>query len=354
MTRLFIIRLASAASVALFSVMDANPALYFYDAYRRAVGGGRYANNNNNNNNRLSGTRVWITGASSGIGAQLAEEMYKSGAHVVISARRREKLKVIADRCTSTTLYDHSKGSVKVLPLDVTSSTKKLNESIKKVIALNGGIDLLVLNAGRTQRLLALDTNETLMSSLIELNFIAPVQLALNVIRLDSWNKKQTGHIIVTSSVAGKYGVAMSSTYAASKHALNGFFSSLRAENPWLRVDIVCPGPIATPIEEAAVSLSEHFGSMKNDQGSKMATSRCVNLMMHSIVGPRCLFYETWIAKQPVLAFSYLNQYFPGISFHIINILGNARVKAFQQGLDTYQIASLLRAAWICSNVDQN
>lgn len=323
---------ASAIGTALFTLMDANPTLYIYDATISRFQQRR----------KLQGKRVWITGASSGIGEKLAEELYCKGAKVIASARSVDKLRALKDTCRG--IECTSGGSIDILPFDVTSSQKTIENAVDKAINIYGGIDILILNAGRSQRLLALDTNEDATRNLMELNYFGPVRIALATIKRDRWKEKLAGHIVVTSSVAGKYAVPLSSSYAASKHAINGYFTSLRSENRWLRIDLVCPGPVGTSIERSAVS--EENQMRKDSAGSKMKVKRCAKLMISSMVGPSFLFYESWLAKQPVLLFSYLNQYTPDLSSALISFLGSIRIKAFTQGLDMYKASDLLKAAF--------
>lgn len=324
--------ICAAAAAGMFSILDANPTLFVYDALFAPLG---YKS--------LKGKRVWVTGASSGIGAALSKKMYKHGAKVIISARNEKMLEHVADSarsCTGTS----ADGAMAVLPLDVTASSDVIDDVVAKALHIYGGVDVLVLNAGRTQRSVALSTSEKSTRELMELNFMSPTRLSMALIRQDQWEKQKRGHIVVTSSVAGKYAVALSSSYAASKHAVQGYFSSLRSENPWLRVDLVCPGPIGTPIDKAAVTSKQSL-STDDESESKMPVNRCVRLMMSSIVGPKGLFYETWIAQNPVLVFSYLNQYAPSLFTALINKVGSIRVKAFNQGKNMYKLSSLIEAA---------
>uniref|UniRef100_A0A7S2LBS9 NAD(P)-binding protein n=1 Tax=Leptocylindrus danicus TaxID=163516 RepID=A0A7S2LBS9_9STRA len=271
--------------------------------------------------------------------------MYKNGAKVIISARNEDMLAHVAEKARSVTADSSASdgGAMTVLPLDVTASSDLIDSAVVKALNIYGGVDILILNAGRTQRSVALSTSEDSTRELLELNFMSPVRLAMALIRHDRWEEQKRGHIVVTSSVAGKYAVALSSSYAASKHAAQGYFSSLRSENPWLRVDLVCPGPIATPIARSAVSTKPLPTDEESE--SKMPVDRCARLIMSSIVGPEGLFYETWIAQNPVLVFSYLNQYAPSLFTALINKVGSIRVKAFNEGKNMYKLSSLLEVA---------
>ena len=329
----------TAAGIALFAIMDANPSLFFYDAIfvkpqRQHI-----------MRNRFQGKRIWITGASSGIGEALAEELYSYGAHVITSARRVDRLRDLAERCANNNESNPDAGSIRILPFDALSSSKKYDSVVRKAVGFYGGIDILILNAGQSQTMLALETPEESTRKLMDLNFMSPVRLALAVIKIDEWESKKSGHIILTSSVGGKLAIPLSSSYAASKHALNGFFGTLRAENSsWMRVDIICPGPVATLIDKAAIAIMEN--TRRDNFDTKMSVARCAQLMLSSIAGPQGLFYETWMAKQPVLTYSLLNQYIPNIYIVLINFYGTLRKAAYYQGEDLFKISSLVKAGF--------
>jgi hypothetical protein len=114
---------------------------------------------------------VWIAGASSGIGAQLALDLARAGAQVVISARRIQNLEDVATQCATVGLKPL------ILPLDVTNADE-CQKATDKIIAQFGRIDVLILNAGRTQRYLAAEMPFKDTKDLMELNFLSLVNLA--------------------------------------------------------------------------------------------------------------------------------------------------------------------------------
>ena len=137
------------------------------------------------------------------------------------------------------------------VPLDVLSFEKQ-KEAHDTIIKKFGKIDSIVLNAGRTQRSLALDTDISQTKEILELNFFSTVNLARIVLK--DMALKKSGNVIVISSVAGKFGVPISSSYSASKFALQGYFDSLRAEvsSQGIHVTTVCPGPVESEIADHA------------------------------------------------------------------------------------------------------
>ena len=139
---------------------------------------------------------VWITGASSGIGEALAQSFASEGAQLVLSARRVDELLRVKK---SLKIADVD---VMILPLDL-SDTAKINELTQQVIAKFGRIDVLVNNGGISQRSLAKDTSMEIVRKLMEVNFFGTIALTKSV--LPYMLKQKSGHIIVMSSIAGKF-----------------------------------------------------------------------------------------------------------------------------------------------------
>src|SRR5215467_12815071 len=182
--------------------------------------------------------RVWITGASSGIGEALAYSLHATGARLILSARREEELKRVQEACGG-------KPDTRILPLDV-SQAGELPGKAREALTVFGGIDILVMNAGISQRSLTRDTEDSVYRRLMEVNFFGPEALTRAV--LPSMLERKNGHIVVISSVAGLFGVPLRSGYSATKFALHGFYEALRAEEGknGIRVTLVCPGFIRT------------------------------------------------------------------------------------------------------------
>jgi short-subunit dehydrogenase len=189
--------------------------------------------------------RVWITGASSGIGEALAVAFHHAGAKLVLSARREDELKRVQTLCGG-------EANMRILPMDVTDAAA-LPGKTQLALSMFGGIDILVLNAGITQRSLTRDTDEKVYRQLMEVNFFASEAMARAV--MPSMLAQKSGHMVVISSVAGKFGVPLRSGYSASKFALHGFFEVLRAEEEknGIHVTMVCPGYIRTDVSLSAL-----------------------------------------------------------------------------------------------------
>lgn len=186
--------------------------------------------------------RVWITGASSGIGEALSKAFAATGAHLVISARNERELQRVAADCASL-----GASSVIVKTLDL-SDHQSIPGAVQQIIQQTGKLDILVNNGGISQRGLAKDTALEVDKQIMNINYFGT--LAMTKAVLPVMLTHQLGHIVTITSLTGKFGAPLRSSYAASKHALHGFFDSLRAElsaTP-IKVTLICPGYVRTNI----------------------------------------------------------------------------------------------------------
>ena len=183
---------------------------------------------------------VWITGASSGIGAALAKIYAEKGTKLILSSRRVPDLEKVKSECPISE-------NVKILPIDLNDFDKAAVE-VQKAFDFFGTIDVLINNAGVSQRSLIADTQFDVFKKLIEIDYLGTV--ALSRALLPFFIKQRGGHYVVVSSVMGKYGSPFRSGYAAAKHALHGFFDVMRMEhqNDNIYVTMICPGFVRTPI----------------------------------------------------------------------------------------------------------
>ena len=191
---------------------------------------------------------VWITGASSGIGEALAYELAAKGAKLILSARRRDELARVKGNCPEV-----SQQGIEILPLDLTQadSLQLLSEA---AIRIFGQVDILINNGGISQRSLVADTSLAVDRRIMEVNYFGAI--ALTKYLLPHFVQKKQGHFVNISSLTGKFGTPYRSGYAASKHALHGFFDALRAEHHKdnVKVTMICPGFIHTPITFSALT----------------------------------------------------------------------------------------------------
>lgn len=205
---------------------------------------------------------IWITGASSGLGAELAIQLSAHGAILIISGRNVESLKEVSENC---------KGETKIINFDLSLSSER-REIFEKHSEILSKVDILVHNAGVSQRAFAHQTSIEVYKQLMETNYMGPVFLSLNI--LDFFRIRKKGHFILISSMAGKFGVPLRSGYSASKMAIQGFFETLKAENRDHGIDVtmVYPSFIKTNISAKALKGDgSEYGI--DDEGQKNGVS---------------------------------------------------------------------------------
>ena len=190
------------------------------------------------------GKTVWVTGASSGIGEALAAAFAAEGARLILSGRRREALDAVAAKVG---------GEALVLPFEATD-WHVLGGVVEQAWSWADGIDVLVNNAGISQRSLAVDTKPEVYRALIETDLLAPIWLSQLVV--PRMAERRQGHIIGISSVAGRVGTVLRTGYCAAKHGLIGYLDALRSEVEQaygVRVTTVLPGSVCTQVAANAL-----------------------------------------------------------------------------------------------------
>jgi len=191
--------------------------------------------------------KIWITGASSGIGEACAYEYAARGDSLVLTSSSEERLEAVAEECVRL----GASGTL-VLPFDFS-----INEGVEALAEQAwteaGGIDVLFLNAGISQRTSVEDTSMEMVRKIMEVDFFGPVALAKAV--LPRMVASGGGSIAVTTSIAGRFGFPLRCGYSSAKHALYGFFETLQAEygTKGIFVTIVCPGRVRTDISLRAL-----------------------------------------------------------------------------------------------------
>ena len=191
----------------------------------------------------MQGKTVWITGASSGIGAALAREWSGRGAAVILSGRDETRLAEVAAEC----------GESLILPFDVRDEAA-LAEATKDALAWKGGVDIAVANAGVSQRSQALKTEMQVYREIIEIDLTAQIAFAQGLI--GPMVERGSGALAFISSIAGKVGVPMRTAYSAAKFGLAGYADALRGElsQKGVSVHAIYPGSIATDISRNALT----------------------------------------------------------------------------------------------------
>lgn len=223
---------------------------------------------------------VWITGASSGIGEATAYAFAREGARLVLSSRRAAELERV--RATCARPDEHV-----IVPFDFTR-IDSFAGVVNDVLQRCGHIDILINNGGIGQRALALDAAPEIERTLMEVDYFAPVALTKAV--LPAMRSRRKGHVVVISSVMGYVGTPGRSTYAAAKHALHGYFDSLRAElfRDGIPVTIVCPGYVRTAVSDNALGpRGEKHGRTDSHTSRGIAPERCADAIVRGVARRR-------------------------------------------------------------------
>lgn len=219
---------------------------------------------------------VWITGASSGIGEALAYEFAKQGARLVLSARREDVLQQVKMKCVNPEQH-------LVLPMDMADSSR-FADLVLRVESDFGAVDMLINNAGVSQRSLVKDTVLSVDRALLEVDYFGPV--ALTKILLPYMLARNSGRLVAVSSIAGLVATPYRSSYAAAKHALRAFYDSMRAEihDSGVRVSVVYPGFVKTAITfSALVGNGTTQNKMDDAQDAAMSATDFARKTVHAL-----------------------------------------------------------------------
>ena len=257
----------------------------------------------------LSEKVVWITGASSGIGEALAYELCKKGARLILSSRKKDALEKVKGNCPAS-----AQGHIRILPLDL-EHAETLELSTEAAIQMFGHIDILINNGGISQRSFVADTSLSVYRRLLEVNYFGAI--ALTKYLLPHFIKRREGHFVTVSSLTGKFGTPFRSGYAASKHALHGFFDSLRAESHKdnIKVTMICPGFIRTALTYSALTADgSPLNKMDAAQYKGMPADWCARKIVSAIEKNK---HEVYIGGREVFGV-YIKRFFPRIFSNLI------------------------------------
>ncbi|XP_019875109.1 dehydrogenase/reductase SDR family member 7 [Aethina tumida] len=291
----------------LTCVCDCDVELKFYELFGKSP-------------RRLKGKVVFVTGASSGIGEHLSYSLAKHGVKLVLAARRNDELQRVKRKCLDLSRGQLNDTDVLVLVMDVTdlqSHKKHFDHAVRHF----GKIDVLVNNAGRSQRALWENIEMSVDKQMFELNVFGVVNLSR--LAMDHFIKQKSGHIAVVSSLAGVIGVPYSGTYTGSKHAIHGYFNSLRNEKSGqgISVTLLCPGPTFTNfLQESFTEKSgEKYNQTTQPTDRRMTAERCGDLCAISIANK---LRESWMGLFPLMPFTYTAVYFPNIFNFALKTVG--------------------------------
>ena len=256
---------------------------------------------------QLAGKVVWITGASSGIGEALAIAACRRGAKVVLTARRASELERVRGLCVAP-------AQAAVYPLDLLQLGDPI-AAARGAEQFFGPIDVLVNNAGVSQRSTVLDTRLAVYRQIFELDFFATV--ALTQALLPEMVRRKSGHVVVVSSVVGYISSPMRSGYAAAKHALHGFYDAARAEH-WrdnVRFTLACPGYVRTNVALNAVDgKGGTWGKMDRSIARGIEPAACAEKIWRAVEKDK---EEILVGKEALVV--YLKRFFPALFSFAVN-----------------------------------
>jgi len=261
---------------------------------------------------KLDGKVIWVTGASSGIGEALVYQLAKKNCKIILSARRVQELERVKNQAQ---LNDNQ---CLILQLDM-EKPQTFNFAFEQVLQKFSYLDVLILNAGISQRSLAKDTLLEVDKKLINVNFIGTIALAKTVI--PHFLQRKRGCFAVVTSVTGLYATPWRSSYAASKHALHGFFDALRAElhDENIQVTIIAPGFVRTNISLNALTADgTPLNQMDEGQAKGISAEKCARDIIKGIEKNKNLVLTGGFKE---ILGVYLKRFFPGLFAKLIRKL---------------------------------
>jgi short-subunit dehydrogenase len=259
----------------------------------------------------FKGKTVWITGASSGIGAALARQFALEGARVIISSYDTEELEFVRKSLEPVSADVHSVVFNLGNPDEVRSAAEKVLDEF-------GRVDVLMNNGGISTRAEALETPLEIDRRVMEIDYFSGVILTKAL--LPKMIENGYGHIGVTSTISGKFGWPLRSAYAAAKHALFGFYKSLWAENhkKGIRVTIFSPGTVKTNISLHALKKDgKEHGKMDPMQAKGITPERCARKMIRAMKQNR----KDVLIGGPELVMVWIHKYCKWLYYWLLNKL---------------------------------
>lgn len=251
----------------------------------------------------LKNKKIWITGASSGIGMKIAEAAAGAGALPFMTARSAESLEQAAAQISGAVW----------MKLDVTEQAQ-VNEAAKRMTAELGGIDVLVNNAGYGKFASVMDARMEDIHGMMEVNYFGLVRCTKAV--LPHMLQKRQGHIVNIASLAGMIGTAQSAGYSASKHAVLGFTNSLRQElvGSGVHISAVNPGPVNTAFFDQADPSGQYVDKVKRYMLEPEMVAQAVLKAVQRNVRQQNMPWSASLGAK-------LWQLFPGISDKLVTAL---------------------------------
>ena len=258
---------------------------------------------------KLSNKVIWITGASSGIGEELVYQLTGNNNKLIISARREKELERVKTACKS-----EDQKNIHILPLDL-ADLDSLDSKADEALNIHGHIDALFNNGGISQRSRIIDTSFDVDERLINVNFLSTVKLTKKV--LPGMINNKSGHIVLTSSLVGKFGTPFRSSYAASKHALHGYYDALAAETSEdnIHVTLFCGGYIKTKISYNAITGDgKSHNQLDANQAEGKTANEAVKAMIKAVEANK---QEVYFGGKEVMGV-YIKRFLPSLLRRIV------------------------------------
>ena len=234
---------------------------------------------------------VVITGASSGIGRELAYQLAEQGAWLSLAARNGEQLATVAGEC-------QARGGKAIAVVTDVSEQAQCAGLIQRTVDHYHRIDMLVNNAGITMWGNFEDVSDiSFFEQIMRVNYLGSVYCTYYAL---PFLKKTKGQIIGISSLAGKNGVPKRSGYAASKHAMVGFFDTLRIEleEHGISVTMIYPYFVATETRKRALGADgKPIGKSSMREDEMMSAERCAKLILQAAATRKRELMMTWRGK---------------------------------------------------------
>lgn len=263
-----------------------------------------------------AGQVSWITGASSGIGEAVAKKLAGQGHRLILSARRVSELERVKAECVA---HGAAGDDIHLLVLDVLDYDA-LSAKVDAAFKLFGRVDLLLNNAGISQRSMALETPLHVHRKLFEVDVFA--QIALTTETLNRMLEQGDGHIAVTSSVTAKLGVRQRSGYSAAKHAIQGYYDTLRVElaDENIRITTILPGFVSTNISKFALTATgEETGEIDPKSAAGMSPETAADIIFSGMQKGQDEIYVTSNGENKLV---FYKRFFPERCFKALQSIG--------------------------------
>ncbi|RZQ57152.1 short chain dehydrogenase [Pseudidiomarina tainanensis] len=250
----------------------------------------------------FQGKTVWLTGASSGIGLAMAQQLAHAGAHLILTSRRQDALEQVRQSLAHPERHQ-------VLALDL-SQPEQAAAQAKEILG-DQVIDILINNAGVSQRSLILETDMKVYRQLMEIDYFGVI--ALTKLVLPRMVERRSGQIVTVSSVAGKVGTKLRSGYNGAKFGVIGFMDSLRAEMAQygLTVTSILPGFINTQVAHNSLTGDGSvLGHEDPDNAGGISAEECARKSLEAIAKQKA---EVVVGSGLSKLAPFLQRFFPAL-----------------------------------------